>query len=372
MDAPHLRNGIGCAKVWVLKPRKAGESVMSKVTTIGLDLAKNVFQVHGADEQGKRVYTKRLKRGQVLEFFAQHPIARVGMEACGGAYDWARRIEALGHEVKLMAPQHVKPYVIGNKTDARDARGIAEAAARASVPALALRSEESQQCTVLHTVRSQWMKQRIACANEMRGLLAEFGEIVPKGMKQFRAHVNAALERLRPRLPLFAGVLDDMLEQLRKFEENIAKLEGQIKQLHVNSPASRLIEGICGVGVLSATAVVARYGGCENFDSSRKFASAIGLTPKEHSSGDKQMRLGISKRGDPYVRYLLIHGARSVLKVRMNNPAYQDDWVVRVARRRGVNIAVVALAAKNARRIWAMLRTGELFDPNHGKALVPA
>lgn len=341
---------------------------MDKVSVIGLDLAKNVFQVHGADGQGNKVLSRRLKRTEVLAFFAALPACRVGMEACGGAHEWARRIEALGHEIKLMAPQYVKAYVQGNKTDARDAAAICEAAGRASVPAVAIRSRDSQQMQALHRVREGWMKQRTATANQIRGLLGEFGQAITPGMRRLRAEVRVWQDQARTELGLLCGLIDDLLAHLTQLEERIAKVDRQIQQAHKAHAACRLIESIPGVGVMTATAVISSFGRADMFADGRKFACALGLTPREHSSGGKQVLLGISKRGNGYVRKLLVHGARAVLKARMNKPAHADDWVVKLAQRRGHNIAVCALAAKNARRIWAMLQSGEMFRADYAQA----
>jgi transposase len=334
---------------------------MEELKVVGLDLAKNVFQIHGIDDRGRKVRGTQLKRGQVLPYFANLPPVLVGMEACGGAHDWARRIAALGHRVKLMAPQHVKAYVQGNKTDARDAAAIAEAAAREAVPAVAVRSVQSQQMQALHRVRELFMRQRIANGNQIRGLLAEFGVVLPQGIKRLREGVVQWQEGVPPELAQLKEMVELLMEALRQTEERISKVEARIKQLHHEDSASQQLETIPGVGVLTATAVVAAFGRCESFETSRKFASCLGVTPREHSSGGNQRLLGISKRGNKYVRKLLIHGARAVLKARMNKPVYAEDWEIKLAKRRGHNIAAVALAAKNARRMWAMLRTGEGF-----------
>lgn len=341
---------------------------MEQLKVIGLDLAKNVFQAHGMDETGKKLFSKKLKRAEVLAYFAQHQPVLIGIEACGGAHQWARQLKSLGHRIKIMAPQHVKPFVQGNKTDARDAAAIAEAALRQSVPSVAMRTVESQQMQALHRVRELWMKQRIALTNQIRGLLTEFGHVMPLGIKRLKEEVAIWQAQVKPELAVLKQLIDQLMSALREQEERISQLEVNINALHKHNPASRLIESIPGVGLLSATAVIASFGRCEQFDSARKFASCIGLTPKEHSSGGKQKLMGISKRGNSYVRKLLIHGARSVLKARMNKVAHVNDWAVKLAARRGHNIAAVALAAKNARRMWAMLRSGELFRVDHAPA----
>ena len=366
MDAPILQ-GIEVPK-WRLDQPLSRRGVMQELKVIGLDLAKNVFQIHGIDDRGRKLRGAKLKRGQVLPYLANLPPLLVGMEACAGAHDWARRITALGHRVKLMAPQHVKAYVQGNKTDARDAAAIAEAAVREAVPAVAVRNVQSQQMQALHRTRELLMRQRIATANQIRGLLGEFGEAMPQGIKRLRESVVQWQERVPPELAQLKELVELLMETLHQSEERISKIEARIQQLHREDAACQQLESIPGVGVLTATAVVAAFGRCESFETSRKFACCLGITPREHSSGGKQMLLGISKRGNKYVRKLLIHGARAVLKARMNKPAHAEDWEIKLAKRRGHNIAAVALAAKNARRIWAMLRTGEIFHGDYAQA----
>ncbi len=333
---------------------------MDKHCVIGLDLAKSVFQVHIANGAGKKIGGKKLKRSEVMEWFTQQERCKVGIEACGGSHQWARQLVALGFDVKMMAPQHVKPYVQGNKTDARDAAAICEAAARDRVPHVAIRSVDSQQMQAIHRTRELWMKQRIATMNQIRGLLVEFGEALPTTHARFRQAVQAWLGH-ETDLRIMHQLVTSLMEHWDSLDKQIEVLEVQIKQLHRDNSASQLIESIPGVGLLTATATIAAFGDCQQYDCSRQFSCALGLTPREHSSGGKQVLLGISKRGNGYVRKLLVHGARAVLSARLSNPAHAEDWEVKLAKRRGVNIAVVALAAKNARRIWAMLHSGEWF-----------
>ncbi|MCD6027434.1 MAG: family transposase [Solimicrobium sp.] len=338
---------------------------MNKVTVIGLDLAKNVFQVHGSNAQGKKLLGKRLKRTEVIAYFAALAPCLVGMEACGGAHEWARQLEQLGHKVKLMPPQYVKAYVQGNKTDARDAAAICEAASRDSVPTVAIRSRDSQQIQSLHRVREGWMKQRIATANQIRGLLAEFGYLVTPGMRRLFNEVREWQAKLGNELGILSELIEELLSHLKQLDERISKVDQKILHAHRESRACRLIESVPGVGMMTATAVVGTFGYASMFSTGRKFACALGLTPREHSSGGKQVLLGISKRGNGYIRKLLIHGARSVLRARLGKERYAEDWVVKLAERRGHNKAVCALAAKNARRIWAMLQNGEVFRTDY-------
>jgi transposase len=342
---------------------------MENRTVIGLDIAKNIFQLHIADGTGKRIRSIRVRRDQLLEVFATLPPALVGMEACGSAHHWARKLQELGHEVKMMAPQHVKPYVQGNKTDSRDAAAICEAASRPGVPSVKIKSVDQQQMQSLHKMRELLMKQRVATVNQIRGLLAEVGVVVaksPEKLKKALPHLLASEE--------VPGILRTLIEtlfgHLKYLEEQLSLTESQIKRHHKENRASRLIEGIPGVGVLTATAVIASVGNASHFGSSRQFASSFGLTPREHSSGESRKQFGISKRGNVYLRKLLIQGARTIIVSRMRHSKEKTgDWLDRLVERRGFNVAAVALAAKNTRRIWAMLQTGEVFDPNRDEML---
>ena len=336
---------------------------MEKDIVVGLDLAKNVFQVQVNDQRGKKLRSKKLKRSEVLEFFAQLPPCLVGMEACGGAHEWARRIGSCGHQIKMMAPQYVKPYVQRDKSDARDAAGIAEAVVRPAVPAVRIRTRAEQELQSLHRVRELWQKQRIATTNQLRGLLAEFGEVMSPGAKKLREQVRAWQGRATD--GVLRQVVEDLLTHWSALETQLSAVEARIVVAHRANAESRRLDTIPGVGVLTATATVAAFGNASTFATSRRFACGLGLTPREHSSGGHAMKLGISKRGNSYVRRLLIHGARAVVKARLSNPRYANDWVVKLAQRRGHNIAVVALAAKNARRMWAVLRSGQAFDANY-------
>jgi len=332
---------------------------MDNRNVIGLDLAKNVFQLHIADGYGKKIKGLRVRRERLLETFATLSPALVGIEACGSAHHWARELQKLGHEVKMMAPQHVKPYVQGNKTDARDAVAICEAVSRSAVPSVRIRDIDQQQMQALHRTRELWMKQRIATGNQIRGVLAEFCVVIPLGYTRLKKEIPLWLSK-DGNPPILSELIETLYSELLRLEERINKIESRIKALHKDNAASRLIESIPGIGILTATAIIASVGDASHYDSGRKLASALGLTPREHSSGENRKQLGISKRGNRYLRTLLIQGARSVLMARKNHP--KGDWLDQLLSRRSFNVAAVALAAKNARRIWAMLQTGEVFD----------
>lgn len=341
---------------------------MNKITVVGLDLAKNVFQVHGADARGKAVLRKSLKRKDLVDYFAQLPPCLIGMEACGGAHHWARRFQAQGHQVKLMAPQYVKPFVQRHKTDARDAQAICEAANRASIPTVAVKTPDQQAVLALHRVRASLMKTRVAQINQIRGLLTEFGVVLPVGVRKLQAQLPGVLEDGENALPdMLRALLQSLREHLRGLDANIADIEQQLRQWHRDNEASRRLETLPGVGLLTATAIVAEVGDARHFARGRQFAAWVGLTPREHSSGGQSIRLGISKRGNRYLRTLLIHGARAVLKARTNRPEHAQDWAVRVHQRRGHNVAAVAQANKTARRAWALLTRGETFDPDYAR-----
>lgn len=335
---------------------------MENRNIIGLDLAKNVFQIHIADPRGKKIKTMRLRRNQLIPAFHTQPPSIIGIEACGGAHHWARELQKLGHEIKIMAPQHVKPYVKGNKTDARDAEAICEATARPAVPGIRIRNVNEQQIQALHRTRELWMKQRIATSNQIRGLLMEFGYIFPVSYIKLLSDLPQWLSQ-----PDNPGILQQLVEELYQqvlhLDQKIRQIEARLKTYLKEDPRIRLIGSIPGIGLLTATAFIASFGDAGSYSSGRKLASAIGLTPREYSSGEKRVRLGISRRGNPYLRSLLIHGARAVLISRKKKP--QHDWIEQLVSRRGYNVATVALAAKNVRRIWAILQSGEIYDPEH-------
>ena len=341
---------------------------MNKITVIGLDLAKNVFQIHGADIHGKAVVRKQLKRKDVITYFATLPPCLVGMEACGGAHHFARQLVAYGHTIKLMAPQYVKPFVQRHKTDARDAQAICEAATRASIPTVAIKTPEQQAVLALHRARQSLMKARVAQVNQIRGLLSEFGFVLPVGVRNLKAQLASVLAEGHDRnvLPeMLCTLVQDLYVHLGTLEQRITQIEQRLTHWHRHNDASRRLEALPGVGLLTATALVAEVGDAKHFARSRQFAAWIGLTPREHSSGGQTIRLGISKRGNRYLRTLLIHGARAVLKARTHKLEHAKYWVIRLNNRRGHNIAAVAQANKTARMAWALLTKGCAFNPRY-------
>ena len=339
-----------------------------KITTIGLDLAKNVMQVHGVDEQGKVVLKKQLRRHRVASFFANLPVCLVGMEACGGAHHWARQLEKSGHRVKLMAPQFVKPYVKTNKNDAADAEAICEAVSRPNMRFVPVKNGEQQAVLSLHRARQGFVKARTAQANQIRGLLAEYGIVVPQGIIHIAKRLPAILEDGENELPgTFRQLLARLVDHLKELDRQVVELEKQIQHWHRESEASRKLEQIPGIGPLSASALVATIGDAKQFKNACQLAAWLGLVPRQHSSGGKPMLLGISKRGDAYLRTLLIHGARSVVRVAECKDDGGQSWLVQLIGRRHKNVAAVALANKNARIVWALLA----HDRNYQADYVP-
>ena len=339
-----------------------------KATTIGIDLAKHVFQVHGVDEFGKVVIKKQLRRDQLTAVLANMPPALIGMEACGSAHYWARQLQRLGHEVKLMAPQFVKPYVKTNKNDAADAEAICEAVARPNMRFVPIKNVEQQAVLSLHRVRQGFVRARTAQANQIRGLLGEFGLIVPQGLAHIANRVPELLEDACNELPgSFRLLIVRLLDHLKELHRQVSEIEAQIQAWHRHSELSGKLQAIPGIGPITATALVATLGDAKNFKSGRQLAAWLGLVPRQHSSGGKPTLLGISKRGDTYLRTLLIHGARSVI-LAVKRRDEQTGWLHDLMQRRNPNVAAVALANKNARVVWALLAHGREFHRDHTPA----
>jgi transposase len=368
MDAPALTlNGTAkCQSVEFINHLCRGTTM--NATTIGIDLAKNVFQIHGVDEHGKAVLIKPHKRPQVAEFFSNLPPCLIGMEACGSSHHWARKLQALGHTVKLMSPQFVKPYVKSNKNDAADALAICEAVGRPSMRFVSVKSVEHQAMLSLHRVRQGFVKARTAQANQLRGLLGEFGLIVPQGIARLGARVTELIEDASNELPgSFRMLVRRLLDHLEHIDNQVNELQRQILAGHRASTQSLRLAEIPGIGPITASAIVASMTDPKCFENGRQAAAWMGLVPRQHSSGGKNVLLGISKRGDSYLRTLLIHGARSVI-LAVSRRDKTTGWISNLVQRRGPNIASVALANKNARIAWALLAHGREFRTVHAGA----
>ncbi len=337
-----------------------------KITTVGIDLAKSVFQVHGVDQQGKPVVQKRLRRQQVLKYFVQLPPCLIGMEACGGAHYWARKLQAQGHTVKLMAPQFVKPYVKANKTDAADAEAICEAVTRPTMRFVPIKNAEQQSILSLHRARQGFVRARTAQANQIRGLLAEYGITMPQGIGHVANRLPDIIVDAENDLPaLFCELLERLRVHLIELNRQVQELEALINAWHHKNEGSQKLAQIPGIGPLTASALIASIGDARNFKNGRELAAWLGLVPRQHSSGGKVLLQGISKRGDAYLRTLLIHGARSVIRVAENKATPTNQWATVVLARRNKNIAAVALANKNARVVWALLAHGRHYNAEY-------
>lgn len=341
---------------------------MSEITTVGIDLAKNVFQIHGVDQRGKTVVRKQLRRKQVAEFFANRPCCLIGMEACASAHYWARKLASFGHTVKLMAPQFVKPYVKTNKHDIADAEAICEAVARPNMRFVAVKAPDQQSVLAIHRARQGFVKARTAQANQIRGLLGEFGLVIPQGIGVLRRRLPEILEDAENELPdAFHALLARLGDHLKELDRQVDELEREIAQWHRANAASCRLAQIPGIGPITASALVATIGNARHFKNGRQLAAWLGLVPKQHASGGKQRLLGISKRGDGYLRTLLIHGARAMVRLA---PRQTDTnpWLLRMLARRPKNVTAVALANKNARIAWALMAEDCDYVPAHAAA----
>lgn len=335
---------------------------MTKVTTVGLDLAKSVFQIHAADRDGRPVVRKKLRRAQVIPFFAALPPCLIGMEACASAHYWARELQALGHEVRLIPPQYVKPFVKTNKNDAADAEAICEALVRPTMRYAAVKSAEQQSVLMLHRSRELLVRQRTMLINALRGHCSEFGIVAVQGASKVADLIEVIEDSEDQRVPALAReALGSLIDQLRMSQAQILVLEKKLLVWHRANEASRRLEAIPGVGVITATALVATIGDASQFHSGRQLAAWLGLVPRQYSSGGKE-RLGrISKRGDGYIRRLLVHGARADLRWSRHRKEQRSLWQESLLARRPTNVVLVAMANKTARVVWAMLSRGETF-----------
>jgi transposase len=332
------------------------------ITTIGLDLAKSVFQVHGIDHEGQAVLRKKLRRGQMLKFFTTLSPCLIGMEACGSAHHWARALSAQGHQVRLIPPQYVRPFLKTNKHDAADAEAIAEALVRPTMRFTPIKSADQQAVLMLHRSRELLVKQRTMFINAIRGHCSELGMIASKGASRVKDLIAIIDDPEDARLPTIAReALGVLIAQLDTVKEAIRKLESKLQAWHRSQQSSQRLTTIPGVGVITATALVATIGDGSQFKSGRHLSAWLGLVPRQHSSGGKS-RLGrISKRGDGYLRRLLVHGSRAVLRWQRGAPKKPSPWIEELLTRRPTNVVLVAMANKTARTVWAMMRDQQTF-----------
>lgn len=358
-----------CARVEVSINHSRGRGSTMNVTTYGLDLAKRVFQVHWVEMDTGELKRKTLARAEVAAFFAHRPPGIVAMESCGSAHYWGRVLSGLGHEVRLIAAQFVRPFVKTNKTDAADAEAIWETAQRPGMRFVALKSEEQQAVLSLHRMRAQLVKIRGMQSYQVRSLLYEFGVVTRQGFAALKVKAAAVLGQPDgcPVPELLRVELLSQLQGLQSLTERIEALERRIGSWQRRESDCARLAAIPGVGRLTATAVVATVADARSFRSGREFAAFLGLVPRQSGTGGRVKMLGISKRGDPYLRTLLIHGARSVMLSQSRADRVMDPWLKEVLARRPKNVAIVAMANKMARTIWALLAHGRSFDPNWGR-----
>ena len=334
----------------------------AQVTTVGIDIAKNVVCIHGVDARGHVVVKKRLARQKVLPFIAQLPPCLIGMEASGGAHYWAREFTQLGHTVKLMAPQFVKPYVQSQKNDPNDAAGICEAVERPRMRGVPVKSIPQQDVQALHRIRERQITARTALINQIRGLLTEYGIVIPQRASQVRHKLPMVLEDAENGLTATAREwLHALAEELQALDQRIAATDQQIERVFEADEACQRLAQLPGIGPLTATALVAAVGDATEFKNGRQFAAWLGLVPRQHSTGGKTTLLGMTKRGNCYLRTLLIHGARAVLRVVDRKTDTRSRWLQGVKARRGMNCASVAQANKTARIAWALLAKGDRY-----------
>ncbi len=337
-----------------------------KMTRVGVDLAKTVFHVHGVDCADKPVWQRRLSREKWLRALVERvePGCEVGMEACAGAHHWARELQSRGYAVKLMAPQFVKPYVKSNKNDANDAEAICEAMSRPSMRFVPVKRVVQQDIQAVHRIRAELVSQRTAKGNQIRGLVAEYGLVAPRQLGHLRRAIPRWLEDAQNGLSVrMRRLLDGLWGDLIALDRRIGELDAEIEAIAKSDPVAQRLQQLRGVGALTATALVATVGSGEQFAKGRDLAVSLGLTPKQRSTGGKQRLLGISKRGDPYLRKLLVHGGRAALYVARDKNDGLSRWATSLAARTHPNVAAVAWANKTARIAWAMIRRGSDYQP---------
>jgi len=340
---------------------------MNKLSRIGIDLAKNVFQLHGVDRHDKPVWQRRLSRENWLTVLLKRvePGCEIGMEACSGAHHWARILRQKGFTVKLIAPQFVKPYVKNNKNDAKDAEAICEAMSRPTMRFVSVKTVEQQDIQAVHRIRTALIGQRTAKANQIRGLVAEYGLVAPQQLDRLRKAIPTWLEDAENGLShSFRHLLQGVWRDLKTLDDRVAELDHEINKIADSHPAAKRLQQLRGVGPMIATALVAAVGDARQFANGRQMSASLGLTPKQHSSGNKDRLLGITKRGDSHLRCLLIHGARSALYAAKGKEDRLSLWVTQIAARRHPNVAAVALANKTVRIAWAMLTHDSDYHPD--------
>jgi len=338
-----------------------------KINRVGVDLAKNVFQLHGVDRKGKALWKRRLTRGKWLAVLCDtvEPGTEIGMEACAGAHHWARQLIQKGYVVKIIPPQFVKPFIKGNKNDANDAAAICEAMGRPNMYPVRVKTVGQQDLQAMHRIRDEIKGHRVAKANQIRGLVTEYGLVAPQQLPSLRRAIPGWLEEADNGLTfLFRQLLQGLWGDLYALDQRMTELDKQIAVIAQEDPTARRLQQLRGVGPLIATALVATVGDARQYRKGRDMAAALGLTPRQHSSGGKDRLLGISKRGDAYLRCLLVHGARSAVRTAKDKDDRLSRWITNLQARRHSNVVAVAMANKIARMAWAMMTKGTDYDPD--------
>jgi transposase len=334
------------------------------VTTIGLDLAKQVFHLVGADRHGKVILRKRLKRASMLRYFANLPSCTIGLEACGGAHYWARELQRLGHQARLIHARFVAPYRRGEKNDYNDAAALCEAVVQPQMRFVPVKTVTQQDLQAVHRLRDGLVRQRTASVNRARGLLAERGIVLARGITAFRRAVPGLLEDADNGVSdLFRELLAEAYAEVVRLDAQVAVYDKRLATIAADDPACRRLQGIPGIGPIGATALVGAVGDAHTFRNGRQLAAWVGLVPRQHSTGGRPRLLGISKRGDKHLRTLLIHGARAVVRHAAGKEDRLSRWIRQLQAARGTNVATVAVANKLARMAWVILSRGEVYRP---------
>ena len=338
---------------------------MKQPAIIAIDLAKNVFQLHANDARGNTLWTRTVQRSKLAEELTRHPVCLIAMEACCGAHYWAKKAVSLGHDVKIMAPQHVKPFVMVHKNDQRDACAIAEAASRPSIPSISLKSESHLEIQMIHKVRERLVRDRTAIGNEIRGILLEFGIALPKGNTHLKQGLGLILEDASNDLPVrIRQLVSDLQQQWYADDAKVSEYLNMLKEIEQQLEPCRRLSGIDGIGPINATSLYAYAGDIRQYKSGRHFSASIGLVPKQHASGGKVAMYGISKQGNRTVRKQLVHGARAAYRrlLKESEPTRLGCWVKRMKDSgKHPNKIIVALANKLARIAWAVMAHNEEY-----------
>jgi transposase len=344
-----------------------------KINRVGVDLAKNVFQLHGVDRKGKALWKRRLTRGKWLAVLCDtvEPGTEIGLEACAGAHHWARQLMQQGYPVKVIPPQFVKPFIKSNKNDANDAVAICEAMGRPDMYPVKVKKVEQQDLQAMHRIRDEIKSHRIAKANQIRGLVTEYGLVAPQQLSALRNSIPDWLEEADNGLTfLFRQLLQGLWGDLYALDQRMSELDKQVAVVAPEDPTAKRLQQLRGVGPLIATALVATVGDGKQYRKGRDMAAALGLTPRQHSSGGKDRLLGISKRGDAYLRCLLVHGARSAMRTAKDKDDRLSRWIINLQARRHANVVAVAMANKMARMAWVIMTRDVDYDPDLAAASV--